>query len=603
MSQDVAPRIAELPELVKNKIAAGEVVERPASVVKELVENALDAGATEIRIDLEEGGARLVRIVDDGCGMGPDDLRLAFHPHATSKLREVEDLDHIASLGFRGEALASIGSVARARIVSRPEGSATGHELVNEGGRLRGPTEVGAAKGTTVEVRDLFYNTPARRRFLKRTATELGRALDLLQRLALAHLGVGFVVTHDGRRVFDVEREMDLAARIRRAFGADLAEALVPVEAQDGTTFLSGYLAPPRLSRRDTTRQMWFLNGRALKDKILSRALREAYRGVLMEGRQPVAFLSLAMDPTAVDVNVHPTKSEVRFRDERRLMGFLIARLRDVVRTADMATPGERMLERLERRGEWTAPRLPDPGALGGAVHDDGELRVFEVPGREVEPDAAQPDAAPRPASAGDGWTQPEATRPRIGTVVRVSDTYLVRPVADGFEIVDQHALHERITFERLLAELREGGVEVQRLLAPELVERSREEVARIDEHRDTLARAGLHLEAFGATTVAIHGVPARMRRPDPEDLVQAVLTALASGDGPPDAATLLEDTLASRACRSSVMAGDVLSEEEIEALLQRAADLPHDQTCPHGRPTRVRFTGADLEKAFGRRP
>jgi DNA mismatch repair protein MutL len=572
-----APRIAELPLAVRNKIAAGEVIERPASVVKELVENALDAGATEIKVELEEGGAQLVRVVDDGSGMGPEDLALAFMPHATSKLRDVSDLEHIASLGFRGEALASIGSVSRARILSRPAGAATGYEVANDGGRVRGPVEAGARQGTTVEVRDLFFNTPARRRFLKRPATELGRTVDLLQRLALSHAGVGFVVVHDGRRVFDMERDMDLQARVRRAFGADVADGLLPVLAADGSTRLTGFVAPPRLARRDTTRQMWFLNGRALRDKVLARALKEAYRGVLMEGRQPVAFLHLAMDPAAVDVNVHPTKSEVRFRDERRLMGFLIAQLRDVVRSADLATPGERMLGRLAQRGEWSAPPLRGEPALS-----TGDLRVFEVPGRET------------------AWRAPA---PPPGDVVRVADTYLLRATADGFEILDQHALHERVTFERLQAELAAGGVLVQRLLVPELVELAREEVALIVEQRALLARTGLIVDAFGATTVAVHGMPAGIRRADGEELVHAVLAALHAGDGPPEAATLLADTLASRACRASVMAGDVLSPSEIEALLARAAAIAHDQTCPHGRPTRVRFTLADLEKAFGRRP
>jgi len=608
-----APRIAELPELVRNKIAAGEVIERPASVVKELVENALDAGATEIQVDLEEGGAKLVRVTDDGGGMGPEDLRLAFVPHATSKLRDVDDLDHIASLGFRGEALASIGSVSRARIVSRRHGthdSPTGWEITNEGGRVRGPDEAGARKGTTVEVRDLFFNTPARRRFMKRTSTELGRCVDLLQRLALAHVGVGFVVTHDGKRVFDVERSMDLRGRVRRAFGADTADALLPVHAEDGSTRLTGFLAPPRLSRRDSMRQMWFLNGRALRDKILTRALKEAYRGVLMEGRQPVAFLNLAMDPIAVDVNVHPTKSEVRFRDERRLMGFLIAKLRDVVRAADMATPGERMLERLERRGAqgaWSAGSgggsdlglaarggAPARDADGRAPRDD-KTRVFEIPGP-----VRGLDDAPAEREPASGWI---AQAPPPGGYLRVADTYLVRATANGFEILDQHALHERITFELLLAELRDGGVQVQRLLVPELVELTREETSTVASHADTLRTAGLILEAFGPKTVAVHGVPARMRRPNAEELVHAVVHALESGDGPPDAATLLEDTLASRACRSSVMAGDELTASEIDALLERAASIPHDQTCPHGRPTRVRFTLADLEKAFGRRP
>ncbi len=590
MRAEAQPRIAELSLHVRNKIAAGEVIERPASVVKELVENALDAGASEIEVELEEGGAKLVRVSDNGAGMGPEDLALAFLPHTTSKLRDVGDLDHIASLGFRGEALASIGSVSRAHIVSRLADEPTGHEIFNEGGQIRGPLEAGARKGTSVEVRDLFYNTPARRRFLKRPATELARSVDLLQRLALAHQGVGFVLSHDGRRVFDVERGMDLGARIRRAFGADTADALLAVEAQHGSTRLTGFLLPPRLARRDTQRQMWFLNGRVLRDRLLARALKEAYHGTLLEGRAPVAFLHLVLDPAAVDVNVHPAKAEVRFRDERALMGFLIASLRAVVRGADLATPGVRLLERAGRRLESGAFRELS-GDLGAA-----EL----VPTPRARPAAGELLARERPALAPEeqAWTQPAVLR----DVLRVADTYLVRATGEGLEILDQHALHERVTFERLLAELASGGIEVQRLLLPELVELTREELALVAERAHLLAEVGLLVEPFGPTTAAVHGMPARLRHPDAEELLNAVLAALESGDGVPSAARLLEDTLASRACRSSVMAGDLLSDSEVQALLQRAAAIPHDQTCPHGRPTRVRFTLADLERAFGRR-
>src|SRR5688572_6491661 len=313
---DGAARIARLPELVQNQIAAGEVIERPASVVKELVENALDAGATRIVVELEEGGVKLVRVTDDGGGLHADDLALAFEPHATSKLADASDLEHIATLGFRGEALASIASVARCRLLSRTRAAETGTEITVHGGQLAPAREAGGPLGTSIEVRDLFFNTPARRRFLRTTATELGRCLDVVQRLALASPGVGFVATHDGRRLFDVEPGMDLRARVRRTFGSELSESLVPLEARDGSAALAGFVAPPRFARRDTARQMWFLNGRPLRDRVLSRVLREAYRGFLVEGRQPVVFLALAVDPASVDVNVHPAKAEVRFRDE-----------------------------------------------------------------------------------------------------------------------------------------------------------------------------------------------------------------------------------------------------------------------------------------------
>jgi len=611
MSTPAAPRIALLPEVVQNQIAAGEVIERPASVVKELVENALDAGATSVQVDLAEGGARLVRVTDDGSGMVRADLELAFEPHATSKLRTPEDLDHIASLGFRGEALASIASVARCSLFSRPRAAEpdapAGARVEVEGGRRRAVREAAGAPGTIVEVRDLFFNTPARRRFLKRTSTELAHCLDVLQRTALANVGVGFVVTHDGKRVYDVEARMDLAARLRRTFGAELAEALVPVSAEDGTTRVFGFVAPPRFSRRDTTRQMWFLNGRPLRDKVLTRAVREGYRGFLVEGRQPVAFLGLALDPSAVDVNVHPAKAEVRFREQRRVFGFLVAAVRAAVRKTDMATPGETLLASRDRRlaggraggldRATVQPSLPAPGPLPRAR---APRAVEEWSVREVEGEPFEiPRHAPSQPAAAAAWERGDGL---AGPYLQIARTYIVRAVEDGFEIVDQHALHERLTFELLRREVREGRVEVQGYLVPELVELSRADAERLEEHLPALARIGIELARFGDTTVAVNGLPARMKNPDAEGLVRDVVDVLARTGRPPGAEDVAEELLHRAACRSSVMAGDELTQEEMHALLARGRGLETDQTCPHARPTRVRFHLADLEKAFHRR-
>ena len=605
--------IVPLPEVVRNQIAAGEVIERPASVVKELVENALDAGATRVQVDLEEGGAKLVRVTDDGVGMNAADLRLAFEPHATSKLREASDLDHIASLGFRGEALASIGSVARCSIFSRRAADETGQRIENEGGRIEGPREAGGPRGTALEVRDLFYNTPARRRFLKRPSTELSRCLEVVQRMALGHLDVGFVATHGQKRSYDVEASMDLLARIRRTFGAELAEALVPVEATDGGVQLFGYVAPPRFARRDLARQMWFLNGRTVKDRVLMRVLKEAFRGFVEPGRQPVAFLHLSMDPALVDVNVHPAKAEVRFREDRRLFGFLVNALRPAVAQTDMATPGEGLLRRaLSREGLPLHPgqgALPDPGglrdpsALPARPYPREPFVVREVPGEPYRPPARPgieelPDYAPAPP--------PVLTAAGVDTLpgpfLQIDRTYLVRALPDGFEVVDQHALHERITYEGLLREMQGGQVEVQRLLVPEVVEVSRAELALLIEHREALAKVGIELDAFGETEVAVHGLPSRLRHPDPMGLVRDVAQLLATTGKSPEAADVIEEVLHRAACRSSVMAGDELSEDEIRALLRRGRELESDQTCPHSRPTRVRFTLGDLERAFHRR-
>jgi DNA mismatch repair protein MutL len=578
-----SPAIRVLSERVRNQIAAGEVVERPASVVKELVENALDAGAREITVELEAGGVELVRVVDDGRGMGPEDLGLAFVSHATSKLAEVDDLLHIGTLGFRGEALASIGSVARARILSRRAGEEHGWVIEDDGGRIGAVTAAGAPRGTTVEVRDLFFNVPARRAFLKRTATELARVLDVLQRLALAHVGTGFAVSHGRGRVFDVEREMDLAARVRRLFGAELACALVPLEARDGPVALSGLVAPPRFSRSDTARQMWFLNGRPLRDRVLSRCLIEAYRGFNDERRQPVAFLSLSVPPEAVDVNVHPTKSEVRFRDERRLFPFLLTALRAAVARTDMATPGAAVLVPF--------PRLVrEPVPWSRARIDPSELEVH--PGAPDAP-APSPRLLPLP--------EPLDSTP-AGPILQVAATYLVRAVEDGLEIVDQHALHERVTYERLKTGLKTGGIEVQRELVPELIELARSEVHLLEEHLSNLARLGIEIALFGPTTVAVHALPALLKRSAGPRLVRELVAALSEGCQLPGPEELLEHVIHSMACRRSVMAGDTLAPEEQASLLESAARLDHDQTCPHGRPTRVRMTLADLERAFHRR-
>lgn len=599
-------RIEVLSEHVRNQVAAGEVVERPASVVKELVENALDAGASRIEIALEEGGIRLVRVTDDGCGMPRVDVERSFLPHATSKLREPEDLEHIASLGFRGEALASIGSIARAQILSRPHEVELGWRVEDEGGRITELVEAGCPAGTTVEVRDLFYNTPARRRFLKRASTEFARCLDVVQRLALAHEGVGFVMTHDGKRVLDVEAEMDLAARVRRAFGAELADALVPVEASHAGARirLSGFVAPPRFSRRDTARQMWFLNGRYLRDKVLSRCLKEGYRGFLIEGRQPTAFLHLHLDPSTVDVNVSPTKAEVRFREQRQLFGFCVNALRESVAKTDIATPGESMYRSMERRVIREDPnqaRFLEPGVLRPAA----PVTAREVSGEGYRP-APRSSVVP-PVRADEGEAESGAVMGEVGDDLRgpflqVARTYLVRALPDGFEIIDQHALHERITLEDLRAEVLKGQPEVQRLLVPELVEVSRAELERMRPRLAEFAELGIELEPFGEATVAVHGLPSRLKKPNAGGLVRDLIALLEEKGETPKLDELVEEVLHRCACRSSVMAGDALSEEEIRALLERGRALESDQTCPHARPTRVRFNLEDLEKAFHRR-
>jgi len=611
MAPELEPRIALLPEEVRNQIAAGEVIERPASLVKELVENALDAGARSIRVELELGGQKLVRVTDDGCGMGPRDLELAFAAHATSKLRALDDLQHIASLGFRGEALASIGSVARCTLRSRPRNAGPfGWEIRVEGGQVRAPREVGCDYGTSIEVRDLFFNTPARRAFLKTSGTELARCMDVLQRAAIAHPGVAFSALHEGRRLFDVEAGMDLAARIRRTFGSELADALLPVHAREDGMALDGYVAPPRFARVDSARQMWFLNGRALKDKLFSRLLREAFRGFQVEQRQPVAFLMLALDPARIDVNVHPTKAEVRLRDERRVFGFALNALRAALARGDLSLPGSKMLSG-NSSAMPTTSGFAQPAAAqavfpeSGTLVPQGRQREAEWPRAEEAGALDVREAAPAALAANAPSTALEARLAgggEPGAFLQIARTYLVRALPDGFEIIDQHALHERVTYEGLKRELARGALELQRLLVPELVEVSRAELELLRPHFESLARVGIELQAFGEALVAVHGLPALLQRPRPELIVRDLVALLEEAGRTPRTEELLEASLQRAACRSSVMAGDALSESEARALLARGAELENDQTCVHGRPTRVRFTLAELERAFQRR-
>jgi DNA mismatch repair protein MutL len=522
-------------------------------------------------------------------------LPLALCAHATSKLAQASDLEHIGSLGFRGEALASMGAVARVKIVSRPRGELHGASIECQGGTLSGVRAEGAPEGTQVEVRDLFFHTPARRRFLKSPAAELGRALDVLQRLALASPGVGFSVRHDGRRLLDLEAELDLAGRVRRLFGAELCDALVALEAADGSTRIAGYVAPPRFARADAARQMWFLNGRPVRDKVLLRCLKDAYRGYLFEGRQPVAFLALAMDPAGVDVNVHPAKTEVRVRDEKRLFSFLVTVLRQAVSKTDMSAQGSQLLGMAQRR----EARERGAGASAGGAQG-------------VQPALAYPGARERAGSVKDHWLRPAppaaaraAQMPAdlpLGECLQVAKTYIVRARPDGFEVIDQHALHERVTFEALKRDFQAGQIEVQRALVPELVEVAPDEAERLEEHLEGLAKIGVHLTRFGPATFTVGGLPARLARPRPAAIVREILDAIAQRDRAPGSLELLEEVLHRAACRSSVMAGDELSQAEMRALLERGRALESDQTCVHGRPTRVRFTLAELERAFLRK-
>ncbi len=600
------------PEVV-NQIAAGEVVERPFSVVKELVENALDAGAERLVVELEEGGKRLIRVRDDGRGMPPPDLELAFVSHATSKLSSLEDLDAIVSLGFRGEALASIGSVSRARILSRTEGSEEAHEVRVEGGRVSPVVPAAGPRGTTVEVRDLFFNTPARRRFLRTAQAERTRCFEVLTRLALANPSLGLEVP--GSRPVLLPPGQELEARIAGLFGEELRAKLLPVEAEREGIEILGFVGDPDTARRDRGRQFLFLNGRPIQDRSLAHAVQEAFREYLMQGRHPVYFLHLSMDPREADVNVHPTKSEVRFRRSRLLWSLCRRAVLEALEGRRRRFEG--LGGTVAGRAAETAPTTGFPVLPKGLFGDEGGPGGdFGVPpgrtGKGGKEGAAGRRPPARGGERGDGGEGaersggPEASKVRsllegARRFLVLHDCYLLLETGDGFAVVDQHALHERVIYEKLLDRHLEGEPKVQRLLLPAVCDLPPGEKERLLAHRKTLEAAGLLIEDFGGNAVKLEGYPACLRKVDPRRLLEDLGSELAGLSSRPAPEVVLE-RFHSAACRSAVMSGDRLTDEEIVELLEQAARCRHPDNCPHGRPTVLNFGRAQLERWFRRR-
>jgi len=586
--------IHELPELVANKIAAGEVIERPASVVKELVENSIDAGASRVEIQLEDGGRKLVRVTDDGAGMDAEDAAMCFRRHATSKLKTSADLFHITTLGFRGEALPSVGAVAQVRLVTRQPGAATGTQVEVAGGKTSEARAAGAPHGTTIEVRNLFFNTPARQKFLRSPRTELGHVMDMVARIALPHDRIHFVVSNDGKTLLNAPPAAGRRERVAAFAGADLAAALLPVEAADGPLAVEGLIAPPDHARASTAMQFLFLNRRYVRDKALSSAVRQAYEGLLPRGRYPALFLFLQMDPREVDFNVHPTKIEVRFRQARRVFACVLDALRAALGEADLAPP-LRPSEHVPT--SWEDARRSVPVTRHAS-------RVMGLP--YSEPPEHLEDARTRPRSlpASDPFAAP-AARPSF---YQIHNAYIVEETPEGFRLTDQHALHERVLYEELLERSAGAGVESQRLLMPEVVPLSPAEAAVATEVLEPLRTLGLHAEEFGPDTLAVHAVPRLAGDTDVAQLVHDLLAELAEGAEAAAAAISAADAQRQRlacalACKAAVKAGDRLRGSEIEALLARRASLgPRAETCPHGRPTSLVFALADLERQFKRK-
>ncbi len=602
-----APCIRRLDEATINRIAAGEVVERPASVVKELVENALDAGARQIAVTLVDGGVTRILVEDDGSGMTAEELALAVERHATSKLTDAADLERIRSLGFRGEALPSIGAVARLVIRSRRREGGDGAEIRVEGGRVFPVRPAPANPGTRVEVRDLFFATPARRKFLKSRRAETAACLDTLRRLAMAHGHVAFRVESEGRRVLQLPAATtDEAAaiaeesRIARILGDEFIANAVPFAVTRADVRLAGWAGLPTYARGNAQQQYLFVNGRAVKDRLLVGALRGAYRDLLAADRHPVIVLAITLPPEQVDVNVHPTKAEVRFRDPGRIRGLVVSTLREA-----LAQAGHRAAV---RRQTITGPAT---GASGGSPRplESANMTVFAETHSGWEP--AAPAAAAERAVVLSSEREPTVEAPEdtadrfpLGAArAQVKDTYIITETPDGIVIVDQHAAHERLVYERMKAELAAGGIRPQLLLVPEIVSLPPEDVTALVAEGERFKPFGLVIEEFGEDAVAVRAVPAELaRRLDVKGLIRDLVDALAEDRAEEVLEERLLAVLADRACRHSVRAGRRLTIEEMNALLRQMEQTPFSGQCNHGRPTHIHLRWDEIERLFGRK-
>jgi len=587
--------IRRLSEGTVNRIAAGEVVERPAAAIKELVENAMDAGATRITIAAAAGGADLLLVEDDGCGMSADDLRLAIERHATSKLPVAngeDDLSHILTMGFRGEALPSIGAVARLTLISRM----TGHdaaEIKVDGGKVEGPRPAGflasGQHGTRAEVRELFYATPARLKFLKSTRSEDLAIIDIVKRLAMARPDIGFHLTLDGRKALELEAEPDLMdgrlPRLARIMGRDFGDNAVQVEAAREGVTLSGYAGLPTYNRANAAMQFLFVNGRPVRDKLLIGAVRGAYADFLARDRHPALALFLDCDPSFVDVNVHPAKTEVRFRDSGLVRGLIVGALKQALDAAGhraSTTVAGSALSVLQSAASFQR-QAPNFAAVG--FHDAPAM--FEhAPSVRMEeaPIEAPPDTPLGVARA------------------QLHETYVVAQTADGIVIVDQHAAHERLVYERMKKALANGGVARQPLLIPEVVDLDPSEVTRVAARAGELAELGLVIEEFGPDAVVVREVPAMLGKLDVKGLIRDLADEIAETGNALSLKERLEEVSGTLACHMSVRAGRRLNAEEMNALLREMEATPHSGQCNHGRPTYVELKLADIEKLFGRR-
>ncbi len=612
-------RIRLLSETVASQVAAGEVVERPASVVKELVENSLDAGARSIDIAIRRGGISLVRVIDDGCGMDRDDALLSLERHATSKIRSAADLQAVATLGFRGEALPSIASVSRFRVSTREAGAIAGTEIIVNGGKIDVVRDGGEAPGTQVEVRSLFYNLPARRKFLRSENTESRNIEHQIHLQAIGHPEIGFSLMRDDRILFQLPSTATLGDRIRDLYGVELLQRLVEVNvAASPKIQISGFIGQAGLSRQTRSQQLVFVNGRAIENNVITGAVREGYHTALMKGQYPVTFLFVEIDPAAVDVNVHPAKREVRFRDPNGVREAMVRCIQQALEHA-----------RVDWQEKFNAPVRPMPAAAD-SVKATPDLRLRseaaapeathrELPHLSTVAGGADPGRAPSdivgqahrlPATPTDSATdvialQREAGKPaqqKFEIIGVLNKLYVLMENANGLVLVDQHAAHERVLFEELRRRMEQQGVPTQKLLLPQTFDVPPRDADWIEQNLSVLQRMGIGIESFGPETFKIDSLPSFLEVSDAAQFMRKVIDDLKSASNNASAMRLGEEMIAKTVCRHAVKANDPLRYPEVEKLIRDLLDCDLPYCCPHGRPTMIQISLAELEKKFGRK-
>lgn len=645
--------IRQLSASVINKIAAGEVIERPASVVKELLENSVDSGATQIELALEKGGIDMIRVTDNGSGIPKDQLPLAVTSHATSKIVDADDLFKVGTFGFRGEALASIAEISQTVIRSRTADDDCGYELIINGGSREDIQPVGCPVGTTIEVRQLFYNTPVRQKFLRTPATEKGHISEAFTRVALAHPEIAMTLWHNGKIQHQLPATESWRDRIDAFFGGEISSNLIGIENEVGDIKIAGFVVDPSVSRANNRMQYLFLNGRYIRDRSLQHALSESYRGLLMVGRYPICFLKLAMPYDMVDVNVHPAKLEVRFQNGGQVYSQLLGSVRNRFLTTDLTSkaqltkpnvdqfkpfPGttsiggvpspesqsEISFQKQAASIDWTqAPRDPfsqsaRPMQHGGFPSTPQHSTIGTGQGRAsvsalppsgasiqsttgIDPNATMDNPFEFPGQEF-SRTEPSSLRPtQTPTALQVHNTYLISESEEGMLVIDQHALHERVIYEQIREKILEGKLESQKLLVPEPVHLPPAEAALVLEHADVLAKIGVNVESFGGDTVLVTAYPAMLANHNPAEMLRGIVDQLVEGKKQLDSRDLIDELLHMISCKAAVKAGDKLAPDEITALLEHRELCQDAHHCPHGRPTSLVFSREELDKRFKR--